>query len=132
MQSLRRTHEAKHLIADWKEFTHDKDYQLLMSQEAQLILQTLNLLQIEEKDRILTDPSCSPAVYDAFHFIYIYFKAVAEGEMEPLLDFITEGKFHDDFVGTVKFDEECYSKFEVARQQHIEDEARRAIQEQID
>lgn len=80
----------------------------------------------------MSDPKCSPPVYDAFHFIYIYFKAVAEGDVDPLLDFISDGKFHDDFAKTVKFDKKCYETFEEDRRKHIDNEATKAIQEQID
>lgn len=102
-----------------------------MSEEAKLMLKAINLVRVDEGDHILTDPTCSRPVYDTFHFIYIYFKAVAEGEVDPLLDFISEGKFQDDFKETVKFDPKCYEKFEEDRRKHIDAEARRAIQDQI-
>lgn len=47
MRSVRQTSEAKKLFKDWKDFTHEKDYQLLMSEEANLILKALNLIRVD-------------------------------------------------------------------------------------
>ena len=47
MRSLRQTSEAKKLLKDWKDFTHEKDYQLLMSEEAKLALRALNLVRVD-------------------------------------------------------------------------------------
>ena len=59
-------------------------------------------------------------------------KADGEGEIEPMLDFLTEGRVDDEFVKTVKFDPKCFDKFEKARQEHIDSEARNAIEDQAE
>lgn len=56
---------------------------------------------INNKDWKQVNPQDSPVVYDVFHALYLYFLAVKDGQLEPLLDFIIEGKYDEKFVKTV-------------------------------
>ena len=41
-------------------------------------------------------------MFDAFHALYIYFIAVGEGNLEPMFDFMIDGKYDEKFVKEVK------------------------------
>ena len=41
-------------------------------------------------------------MFDVWHMIYAYFMAVGKGDLEPLLDWMIDGEYDDDFVKAVK------------------------------
>jgi len=47
-------------------------------------------------------PKKSPVVFEAFHALFLYFTAMAKGDLEPMLDFMIDGKYDDKFVEHVQ------------------------------
>jgi hypothetical protein len=43
-------------------------------------------------------------MFETWHAIYLYFVAVGKGNIEPLLDFVIDGKYDEKFVKEVKPD----------------------------
>jgi hypothetical protein len=40
-------------------------------------------------------------MFDVWHMIFVYFRAVGEGNLEPMLDFMIDGKYDERFVDEV-------------------------------
>ena len=36
-------------------------------------------------------------IFDTWHAIYLYFKAVENGDLQPMLDFMIDGKYDEEF-----------------------------------
>jgi hypothetical protein len=49
-------------------------------------------------------PKKAPVMFETWHMIYLYFVAVGKGNIEPLLDFVIDGKYDEKFVNEVKPD----------------------------
>merc|ERR1711865_429376 len=54
------------------------------------------------EDEKWMDPAHSPVMFDVWHLVYVYFTAVGKGDLEPMLDFMIDGEYDDDFVDAVK------------------------------
>ena len=64
----------------------------------------LKTIHLTPEGKKWLDPHKSPVVFEAFHAVYLYFVAVGRGDINPLLDFIIDGKYDEDFVQHVKPD----------------------------
>jgi hypothetical protein len=40
-------------------------------------------------------------MFDVWHAVYVYFVAMGKGDFNPMLDFIIDGKYDEDFVKEV-------------------------------
>jgi len=92
-----KTAEFMEIKNDWKEVTMMDSHKNVVKHQAELLLQMVKAFHITEADKKLVSPQNSPVVYDVMHAIYIYFKAVGDGDLEPMLDFMIDGKYADAF-----------------------------------
>lgn len=49
-------------------------------------------------------PTNSPIMFDTFHALYVWFQAVEQGNIKPLIDFLVDGKYDRNFIEAVKPD----------------------------
>ena len=76
-----KTAEFMEIKDDWKKTTKDKLHQYVVKEQADLLLQMVKAFHITEADKKYVDPKNSPVVYDVMHAIYMYFKAVGNGDL---------------------------------------------------
>ena len=67
-----------------------------------------------EDEKKYADPKKNAIMFDAFHALYIYFIAVGEGNLEPMFDFMIDGKYDEKFVKDVNAEFGYPSKAPVA------------------
>jgi len=58
----------------------------------------MQTVHMTKKDEKWLDPKHVPITFEAFHAIYLYFVAVGKGDLDPMLDFMIDGKYDEDFV----------------------------------
>jgi len=61
-------------------------------------MEALKTVHMTDVDAKWVDPKNSPVMFDVWHMIYLYFNAVGKGDLNPMLDYIIEGKYDPDFV----------------------------------
>jgi len=54
-----------------------------------------------KEDEMWLDPKHVPVMFETWHMIYLYFVAVGHGDLDPMLDFIIDGKYDEHFVHEV-------------------------------
>ena len=59
-------------------------------------------MHFSDRDRAWVDPRASPIMFDVLHFLYTYFLAIEDGDLEPMLDFLINGEYDPKFVKAVK------------------------------
>ena len=64
----------------------------------------LKTIHLKPDGKMWLNPKKAPVMFEAFHAIYLYFVAVGKGDINPLLDFIIDGKYDEEFVKHVKPD----------------------------
>jgi len=64
----------------------------------------LKCIHLTEADKAWLSPKKVPVVFEAFHALYLYFVAVGKGDLEPMLDFMIDGKYDEKFVKHVQPD----------------------------
>ena len=93
-----KTAEFMEIKDDWKKKTMTVKHQNIVKSQAELLLQMVKAIHITEADKKYVDPKKnSPVVYDVMHAIYMYFKAVGDGDLEPMLDFMINGEYDKHF-----------------------------------
>ena len=75
-----------------------------MKHQATLLLEALKTMHMSEQDKKWVDPSHSPVMFDVWHMVYLYFNAVGKGDLDPMLNFIIDGEYDQDFVDHVQPD----------------------------
>jgi hypothetical protein len=54
-----------------------------------------------DADKKWVDPHYSPVMFDVWHMVYLYFNAIGKGDLTPMLDFIIDGKYDQEFTDRV-------------------------------
>ena len=98
---LRHTAEMGKIQAHWKQFALEDEQQDLLKMQADYLLAMIKVVHISEQDKAWLDPRFSPIMFEAWHAAYIYFVAMGQGNLEPLLDFVIDGKYDPTFVKQV-------------------------------
>ena len=101
---LRHTTEMGAVQGHWAEITHTPQHQRIVKHEAELLMAFIKAVHISDSDEKWMDPHKSPVMFEAWHAIYLYFVAVGKGDLNPLLDFVIDGKYDENFVSHVKPD----------------------------
>ena len=84
-----------------------------VNHQAELLLQMFKTFHITETDKKYVSSQNSPVVYDVMHAIYIYFKAVDDGDLEPMLDFMIDGEYAEVFKN------EVWTPLKLSRNPHV-------------
>ena len=56
-------------------------------------MEWLKTIHMTKEDQKWVDPHYSPIMFEAWHMLYLYFGAVGKGDLNPMLDFIIDGKY---------------------------------------
>ena len=95
----------KTMLVHWKQVTQQYQHQVVVHHQAKLIIAALKCLKMTPEDEdMYASPQKNEIMFDAFHALYIYFIAVGEGNLEPMFDFMIDGKYDEKFVKSVKAD----------------------------
>jgi hypothetical protein len=100
--AVRHTKEMATLLQHWVQVTQQKEHQDVVKSQAEFIMSLVKLLHMSEKDKEWIDPTNSPVMFDAWHVLYIYFVAVGKGDLNPMLDFVIDGKYDEKFIHEIK------------------------------
>lgn len=99
MRALKETNEMGDIQEHWHEITQQKQHQVVVHHQGAFVKACVQALHLSE-DKWM-DPAHSPVMFDTWHAIYLYFVAMAKGDLEPMLDFIIDGTYDKDFVNHV-------------------------------
>jgi len=67
-------------------------------------MEALKTVHMTDADSKWIDPKNSPVMFEVWHMIYLYFVAVGKGDLNPMLDFIIDGKYDHEFANKIKPD----------------------------
>lgn len=96
---VRHTDEFEAMTTHWKQITQTERHQDIVHREAEIVIGYAHAMHLSE-DKWM-DPAKSPVMFDAWHAIHLYFVAQANGDLEPMLDFLIDGKYDDEYVKAV-------------------------------
>jgi hypothetical protein len=102
MHEVIDTNEFEQIEDHWKQVTQQKQHQVVVAHQGALVKAAVQTLHMQEADKKWLDPAVSPVMFDAWHVVYVYFMAVGKGDLEPMLDWMIDGEYSDDFVDAVK------------------------------
>lgn len=99
--ALRHTTEMGVIQGEWKQFSQEDEQQEFLKYQASYLMTAIKAFKMSEEDKVWLDPRFSPVMFDAWHAVYIYYLAMGRGDLEPLLDFVIDGKYDTSFVKQV-------------------------------
>jgi len=67
-------------------------------------LEAFKTVHMTDANAKWVDPHYSPIMFEVWHMIYLYFVAVGKGDLEPMLDFMIDGKYNKEFSNKIKAD----------------------------
>jgi hypothetical protein len=102
VRSLVETGEFEQIENHWAQVTQQKQHQVVVHHQAKLITEAVKTLHMSKAEEKWLDPAVSPVMFDAWHIVYCYFIAVGKGDLEPMLDFMIDGEYDEEFVNAVK------------------------------
>jgi hypothetical protein len=102
VRSLVETGEFEQIENHWAQVTQQKQHQVVVAHQAKLITEAVKTLHMSKAEEKWLDPAVSPVMFDAWHIVYCYFIAVGKGDLEPMLDFMIDGEYDEEFVNAVK------------------------------
>jgi len=86
----------------WEQVTQQKQHQVVVAHQANMVKAAVGTLHMTEEDKKWMSPKYSPVMFDVWHAVYAYFMAVGKGDLEPMLDWMIDGEYDDDYVKAVK------------------------------
>jgi hypothetical protein len=101
ISAVRHTHEMEVMQGHFAEITHSKAHQDVVKAQGELLMHAVRTLHMSGEEEKWLDPSHSPVMFDVWHLMYVYFVAMGKGDLNPMLDFIIDGKYDDKFVHKV-------------------------------
>ena len=104
VSDLRHTTEMGAILTTWGKVTHQEEHQLVVKRQAEMIMAAVKCIHMTEADKQWLNPTKSPVMFETWHAVYLYFVAVGKGDLNPLLDFVIDGKYDENFVEHVKPD----------------------------
>jgi len=102
VKDLVDTDEFETMEDHWETVTEQKQHQVVVAHQGALVKAAVQCLHLTKEDEKWMDPAHSPVMFDVWHLVYVYFTAVGKGDLEPMLDFMIDGEYDDDFVDAVK------------------------------
>ena len=98
LHEVRGTDEWETIEGHWGTIAKGEQHQVVVKHQGKLLMEALKTVHMTEKDQKWVDPHYSPVMFDLWHMVYLYFVAVGKGDLEPMLDFIIDGKYDEKFV----------------------------------
>lgn len=96
------TPQWKKIEADWKMLTESAMHQTMVNDQVKLVAHLMECLHFEGKDDEWMNPKYSPVVHDTLYVLFIYFRAIGNGDLKPMLDFVIDGKIEPEFEDHLK------------------------------
>jgi len=101
-RAVTKTEEMGDIKSHWKEVTQQKQHQVVAHHQAEFVLAAAKALSASyDTDVKMLNPTVSPVMFNAWHALHLYFTAMMEGDLEPTLDFIIDGKYDAEFVKAI-------------------------------
>jgi len=100
--AVTKTPEMTKMKGHWKYVTQQEQHQVVVKHQAKLLIEMLKVVHMTEEDKKWIDPKYSPVMFEVWHAIYLYFVAVGHGDIQPMLDFMIDGKYDQKFAEHVK------------------------------
>jgi len=101
LSEVRHTDEWEGIQDHMEGITHGEQHQVVVKHQAKLLIEALKTIHMTDKDAKWVDPHYSPVMFDVWHMVYLYFVAVGKGDIDPMLDFLIDGKYDEEFVKKV-------------------------------
>jgi hypothetical protein len=101
ISAVRHTHEMEVMQGHFAEITQSKAHQAVVKAQGELLMHAVHTLHMSKDEEKWLDPSHSPVMFDVWHLMYVYFVAMGKGDLNPMLDFIIDGKYDEKFVHKV-------------------------------
>jgi hypothetical protein len=99
MRAIRKSDEMHAIEKHWMVITKQDQHQTVVKHQGELVMAAAKALHLFDEPMI--DPAHSPAMFDAWHLVHLYFTAMMKGDLEPIFDFMIDGKYDDEFVHEV-------------------------------
>jgi hypothetical protein len=102
VRDLVESDEFETMEDHFEEVTKQDQHQVVVAHQLALVKAAVQTLHMAPKEEKWLDPAHSPVMFDLWHIVYVYFKAMGDGDLEPMLDFMIDGEYDEDFVKHVK------------------------------
>ena len=99
MRAVRKSDEMHAIEKHWMVITKQDQHQVVVKHQGELVMAAAKSFHLLDTPAI--DPAHSPAMFDAWHLVWLYFTAMKKGDLEPIFDFMIDGKYDDKFVEKV-------------------------------
>jgi len=101
VSAVTKTDEMTTMKKHWKLVTMGEQHQTVVKHQAKLLIEMLKVVHMTEADQKWVDPKYSPVMFEVWHAVYLYFVAVGKGDVQPILDFMIDGKYDEEFAKKV-------------------------------
>ena len=102
LHAVKATKEWAQIAEHWHMLSQVDQHKSVVKHQATLLVEALKTVHMTDADKKWVDPHYSPVMFDVWHMVYLYFVAVGKGDLEPMLNFLIDGKYDDKFVNHVK------------------------------
>jgi hypothetical protein len=102
--AVTKTVPFQRTMKHWQMLTTTEQHQVVVKHQAKLLIEAIKCIHIEEGEEKWVDPKKSPVMFEVWHAVYLYFVAVGKGELQPMLDFMIDGKYDETFAKEVNPD----------------------------
>jgi len=102
--AVTKTTEMNTMQGHWKSVTDGEQHQTVVKHQAKLLIEMLKVVHMTKADEKWVDPKYSPVMFEVWHAMYLYFVAVGHGDIQPMLDFMIDGKYDEKFAKEVNPD----------------------------
>ena len=102
VRAIVNTKEWQKLEDDWLSVTKDEQHQAVVDKQMELFTTALKTLKVSDKDKKWVDLRKSPILFETFHAMFVYFKAMKHGDLDPLVNFLVDGAYDPDYVQAVR------------------------------
>jgi len=77
-------------------------HQTMVNDQVKLVAHLMECLHFEGKEDEWMNPKYSAVVHDTFYALFMYFRAIGNGDLKPMLDFVLDGKIEPEFEDHLK------------------------------
>ena len=98
VSAVRHTAEFGKIQAHWAKITQQSQHQVVVHHQAELVKAAAETVHMQEGQEDWLSPRKAPVMFEAWHMVYLYFVAMGKGDLNPMLDFIIDGKYDEGFV----------------------------------
>jgi len=96
--AVRHTGEFQQIQEHWATVTHQDQHQVVVKHQADMIKAIWGTLHMTDRAEAWISPKHAPVMFEAWHAIYLYFVAMGKGDLNPMLDFVIDGKYDEEFA----------------------------------